>query len=187
MSPSWLDELLSGARLPGLRLSCVRGRLRCQLRSLWRWSCRPRPEHVTLLFKSVCESLFTAVQCGVVSRLCSFLSPCLSRPQLPALPLCCPRGSWRGNLGAPQAKTRPQKPSLSRTRRVSWWEGGALPPPSVVCAEGRAPGSGQQVQCECELTGRWLPTHSSWLRELPNPGPALQPAVSCVLGTACGT
>lgn len=32
---------------------------------------RPQPEHVTLLFKCVCESLFTSsAACGVVSRLC---------------------------------------------------------------------------------------------------------------------
>lgn len=99
------------------------------------WSCRPRPEHVTLLFKSVCESLCaSSAACGVLSRLC--LVPQSSSQSSPAARSAAalgPRGSWAVgtgvplHLGAPQAKTQPQKPRHSRTRRVCSLSAGSQP------------------------------------------------------------
>lgn len=106
---------------------------KCRLRSLWWWSCRPQPEHVTLLFKSVCVShCLLAVRCvGWFLGCASFLGPRLNLPQPPTLPLRWASGllgggnrgypAFGGTPGSPsiaQAKTRPQKPSHSRTRRV---------------------------------------------------------------------
>lgn len=91
----------------------------------------PQPERVTVLFKSVCESLSLAVpRAGWFLGCASFLGR-LSLPQPPTLPLRWASGllsggnrgypAFRGTPGSPsiaQAKTRPQKPSHSRTRRV---------------------------------------------------------------------
>lgn len=163
-------------------------------------SCRPR-QNTSLYYLRVCESLL--LQCGVGWFLgCACSSVLVRLPQLPAL-RCAALRLLRGErgssaLGAPQATTQPQKPSLLGTRRwrpvgrlsVSWWEGVGSSPsvrsgPAPALGGLRrgagtgqrrpSPGCGQQVQCECELMAAAAP-----------PMPAPQPAVTVSWGQRVG-
>lgn len=121
------------SRWPSLSfVPCVEGEARkCRLQSLWRWSCWPRPEHVTLLFKSVCVShcLLAVQHVGWFLGCASFLIVSVF-PSRPLRRCAGPSGLLgSGNQGSPafgstpgspsiaQAKTQPQK-SATRRRGV---------------------------------------------------------------------
>lgn len=75
----------------------------------------PQPEHVTLLFKSVCESLLLAVpRAGWFLGCASFLGR-LSLPQPPTLPLHWASGLLRGShRGYPAFRGTPGSPSIAQ-------------------------------------------------------------------------
>lgn len=188
--------------------------MQCRLRSLRRGPAG-RGQNTSLYYLRVCVShcVLAVQRVGCFLGCASSLSPRLSLPQLPALPLRWALGApgrwepgfpciWehpRQRLSLRNPATRGRgvsaacRPVLSHELVGRGWglhfpqfrSGPAHPSPRPRWSAQR----GQQVQCVCELPAAGFPpVPPSWLRELPNPMPAPQPCRELsVLGTGYGT